>query len=173
MVQPLVADLSSAGTNGSQPGRAGGRTFSRGSYNGSRLIILCRGRNLGTFCTVAENSFWLGFTNSLPGQKFGHFLCRGREFILFYLFISFLHFKIVFVYFDATTYRTRSSIQIYTTLVVTWRSQLPGLSPSIRLHGPGSSVAPIIHTKFSSVVYHLFQQKSRQFLCNFYYALLR
>ena len=70
-------------------------------------MILCRGRKLGTFCAAAENSF------------------------CFLLFISFLHFKIVFVYFDATTYRTRSSIQIYTTLVVTWRSQLLGLSPHL------------------------------------------
>ena len=36
------------------------------------------------------------------GRNLGSFLCRGREFILFY----FLHFKIFFVYFYATTYIT-------------------------------------------------------------------
>ena len=49
-------------------------------------MILCRGRNLDTFCAAAENSF------------------------CFLLFIYFLNFKIVFVYFYATTYHTRSCI---------------------------------------------------------------
>jgi len=62
---------------------------------------------------------------------------------------------------------TIEHIQIYIISIFTWRSHSIYIynSSSIRLHGRGSSVAPI-HIKCSGVVYNLFQQKTRQFLCN-------
>ena len=63
------------GTKAPQTWPHWGTHFSRGSYNRPQLMISAATENLGTFRATAENS-----------------LC-------FLLFISFLHFKIVFVYF--------------------------------------------------------------------------
>ena len=71
--------------------RDGGRTLSPGSYNGPRLNVLL-------------------FISFLTGRTLYSFC--------FYLFISFLHFKIVFVYFYATAYRTRSCIHKITCLTI-------------------------------------------------------
>ena len=56
-------------------GVLGGRTFSRGSYNGPRLIVICRGRNLGA-------EIW---ALSVPRQRI--------HFVLFYSFIFFSSFQ--------------------------------------------------------------------------------
>ena len=108
-------------------------------------------------------------------------LSRQRfYFVLFYLFI--FHFKMVFnictpphiihvlAYIYKITCITKSSIQIYTIYIVTWRSQNTG-TRSQNSSITWRSVAPI-HTIFFGIVYHLFVNKSRQFLRNSQYALL-
>ena len=61
------------GTKGPQTWRRWRTHFSRGSYNRPRLMILCRGRNLGTFYAAAL---------SMPRQRI--------HFVFFYLFLLFI-----------------------------------------------------------------------------------
>ena len=114
-VQPFVPALLLAGTNGPQPGRAGGTSFSRGSYNRPRLKSLCRGREFGHFlCRGREFILFRGLGLLMilcRGRNWGTFMCRGREFILFsfiYFFSSFQNsFRIFLRYHIPYTFEQR------------------------------------------------------------------
>ena len=114
-------------------GRAGGNPFSPGSYNGPRL------KGLGFLLFI---SLGLGFRVSFI-YFFRVYLFSFIFFLRAYKDNCFLlavflryHIPYTFVHIYKITCLTIEHIQIYTILIVTWKSQLPGLEPVYSITRP-------------------------------------